>query len=308
MSRFLAILLLSLSLFELAGCSTEQTVHAAIGFERTLSGLDRNHAEIDGHTVYYLEGGSGETVVMLHGFGGDADNWTRFSRHLTDDYHVIAPDLPGFGESSRLPAASYGVRQQVERVRLLLDQKGIDKVHIGGNSMGGYIAAWFAATYPERVKSLALFDAAGINSPTLSPVLKQILDGGSNRLIIDDPARFDDFLQLIFADPPYIPGFFKDYLAQKAYGNSAFNRKIFDELWSQHLPLEGELPKIKARTLIVWGDQDRVIDISSVPVLQQGLKQVETRAVILPGVGHVPMVERPAETAKAYRTFIAGGA
>ncbi len=301
--RIVTASLIAMSLLNTEGCSSEQSVQAALGLERTLSGLERKHTEIDGHIVYYLEGGSGEPIVMLHGFGGDADNWTRFSRYLTKDYRVIAPDLPGFGDSSRITTASYSIPKQVERIRQLLDQQGIAKAHLVGNSMGGYIAAWFAATYPDRVKSLALFDTAGINSPTQSPFLKAV-SSGKNMLIIDDPERYGDFLKLIFADPPYLPDFMKHYFAQKSYDHREFNRKIFKELWDQQLPLEPELPKIKAKTLIVWGDQDKVLDVSSVPVLQQGLKQVPTKVVILPGVGHLPMLEQPGATADRYRAFI----
>ncbi|MBB5020357.1 pimeloyl-ACP methyl ester carboxylesterase [Chitinivorax tropicus] len=285
------------------GCSSEQAVQTAIQFERKLSHLERKQVTIDGHTVFYQEGGAGDTILMLHGFGADADNWTRFARPITGQYHVIAPDLPGSGESSRLQQANYSIPSQAQRVLALLDALKIDKAHLVGNSMGGYIAAWFAANHPERVRSLALFDNAGVLGPHLSPFY-QSLQNGRNRLVVAHPAQFDDLWQLVFANPPYLPGFAKQYLADKAYQHRDFNQKIFNEVREPYLPLEPLLPKIVAPTLIVWGEADQVLDISSIAVMKTHLTHTQPEVVTLPGVGHLPMVEQPKQTARIYLDFI----
>jgi pimeloyl-ACP methyl ester carboxylesterase len=89
------------------------------------------------HTIVYLEGGRGESVLLLHGFGADKDNWNLFSRYLTKRYHVIAPDLPVFGESSKIWSDQYNISAQVERVHDFVKQLGLKSFHLAGNSMGG---------------------------------------------------------------------------------------------------------------------------------------------------------------------------
>ncbi|WP_137937129.1 alpha/beta fold hydrolase [Chitinivorax sp. B] len=295
--------LIAASTLLLASCSSEQAVQTAIQFERQLSNLERKQIQVDGHTVFYHEGGQGETILMLHGFGGDADNWTRFARPLTDNYRVIAPDLPGSGESSRLQQANYSIPKQAERVLAMMDALKVNKVHLVGNSMGGYIAAWFTANHPERVKSLALFDNAGVLGQNLSPFYKTLLDG-RNMLVVESPVQFDDLWKLVFADPPYLPDFVKTYFANKAYSNREFNKKIFSEVREPYLPLDPMLPRIVAPTLILWGEEDKVLDISSIDVLKANLTHTQPRIVTLPGVGHLPMVEKPKETARIYLDFI----
>jgi pimeloyl-ACP methyl ester carboxylesterase len=105
-------------------------------------------------------------------------------------------------------------------------------------------------------------------------------------------------------DPPYIPGMARDVLADKALAHREFNRKVFAELQQQQLDLAPYLPKIKAPTLLLWGDQDRVIDISSIEVFQRNLTSAKTSVSILPNIGHLPMLEQPGETAKRYSAFL----
>jgi abhydrolase domain-containing protein 6 len=77
-----------------------------IGLERFTSGLKRRVVQVGDHRIVYSEGGQGEPVVLLHGFGASADSWNRFAKPLTKRYHVIAPDQPGWGASTRLESAS----------------------------------------------------------------------------------------------------------------------------------------------------------------------------------------------------------
>src|SRR4030042_6829874 len=138
----------------------------AINGVRKDAGLTLKSVNIPDFKVVYLEGGTGDTtIVMLHGFSASKDHWLRFSKYFTQNYHVIIPDLPGFGESSKPQDKKYNIMSQVERLNLLAKELKLTKFHIVGNSMGGNIAGNYAATYPEMVKTLGLFDAAGVISP-----------------------------------------------------------------------------------------------------------------------------------------------
>ena len=88
-------------------------------------------------------------MVLLHGFGGDKSAWVRVSRYLTPHFRMVAPDIPGFGESSQDPSAHYGIVEQVERIDAFVHSLGLGTVHLGGNSMGGAIAGVYAARHPD---------------------------------------------------------------------------------------------------------------------------------------------------------------
>jgi abhydrolase domain-containing protein 6 len=105
--------------------------------ERSIAGLKQNNITIEGFNIQYLEGGQGDVILFLHGFGANKDNWTRFSKYLTPHFRVIAPDLPGFGESTRDAAASYTISVQADRIHAFANALGLKAFHLGGNSMGG---------------------------------------------------------------------------------------------------------------------------------------------------------------------------
>jgi pimeloyl-ACP methyl ester carboxylesterase len=268
--------------------------------ERGSADLTEKSLQIDHHKIVYLEGGKGETVLLLHGFGGDKDNWTRFSKYLTKKYHVIALDLPGFGESLRIWSDTYDIAMQVMRVHQYMEKMGLKKIHIAGNSMGGLIAGIYAATYPDEVLSLVLLDPIGV-IPREPSQLSLEVEKGSNPLIVESVSDYDKLLGFLFVKPPYIPGPVKSYLTQMAIQSRDFNKKVFIEA-NPGNQLEVIAGKIRVKTLILWGDTDRVVPSSSAAVLQKGIK--DSKVILMKDCGHVPMLERPKETAQYYLDFI----
>ena len=127
------------------------------------AGLSKKIA-VDNYFIHYLEGGQGETILLLHGFGADKDSWPRFTESLTENYHVVAVVLPGFGENSKKETDSYSIADQVKRVNRIVETLELKKFHIGGNSMGGAISGKYTVEYPDKVLSLALLNTAGIYS------------------------------------------------------------------------------------------------------------------------------------------------
>ncbi|MGE5405787.1 MAG: alpha/beta fold hydrolase [Candidatus Saccharibacteria bacterium] len=269
--------------------------------ERSMSGLEIKSVQVDDHHIVYLEGGQGETVLLIHGFGGDKDNWTRFARSLTSKYHVIALDLPGFGESTRIQGSDYGWLSQTERVHRFVEVLKLDKFHIAGNSMGGEISGIYAAEHPDQVLSVCLIDAAGVNSPHKSEFLQEV-DKGKNPLLVNSPDDFDRLLSFGFVNKPWMPGSFKKQMGINAYEHKDFNAKIFADLNKDLNVLQPMLNKIEAPVLIMWGEKDRILDVTSVPVFEQGIKNHEQ--VIYKNVGHMPMLEIPAQSAQDYLQFI----
>ena len=147
--RPLAVALITLVGLVLVPIVRPSTLLEAVRFaEHSRAGLTQYTVRIDDHDITYLRGGDGPTVLLVHGFSADKDNWTWMSRYLTADYDVIAIDLAGHGESSRLPNASYDIRSQVERLEAFRAHLDVDRMHLAGNSMGGHISAAYAIAYP----------------------------------------------------------------------------------------------------------------------------------------------------------------
>jgi pimeloyl-ACP methyl ester carboxylesterase len=249
-----------------------------------------------------LEGGKGETVVLLHGFGGSKDDWPLFAAHLKG-FHLVIPDIPGFGESSQVPTDSYSFESQIGRIDRFVEVLKLDRFHMAGNSMGGALTATYGAKYPEKVLTLALLDPAGAPSENKSEVARQ-LEQGNNPLLVANAADFDKLMALLFVKTPPIPAPFKRILAADMIAHAEFNKKIWNDWQPEKYSLAPVLPLIQAPVLIIWGDQDKVTDIGGVAFLEKNLKKY--KVVILKDTGHLPMFEKPKETAKAYMSFLKG--
>jgi len=255
-------------------------------------------------TVSTWQGGPYEassSVLMLHGFSADKNIWLRFARHFVGNYRVIIPDIAGHGETGFKAGGGYDIALQAKRMIQLLDVCGVEKVHVIGNAMGGYMAAWLAANYPDRIVSLALIDPAGVAAPEVSD-LERHLAKGHNPFLIHSKEEFQRFYAMTMTQPPWVPGVVLDAIAQRYEQACDELEEIFRE-YRASAPMEPRLPDIKCPTLLVWGRKDRLIDVSSVAIWSKGIDDL--RVEILEGIGHLPMVEDPSHTAQVYREFLA---
>lgn len=144
------------------------TYHEGGAAEAKLYGLHQEMVDIGELRMATYQAGpvnAQEAIVLLHGYSADKQVWPRFARHLLKNYRVIIPDLAGHGDTGFESSWDYSAPAQAARIAALIDRLGIRKIHIVGNSMGGFIAAHFALGYPERTHSVALIDPAGVKSP-----------------------------------------------------------------------------------------------------------------------------------------------
>ena len=271
--------------------------------QRKDANLTIKSVDIPDFKIVYAEGGTGDTIIMVHGFGANKDSWLKIAKYFTPNYRVIIPDLPGFGDSSKPQNAKYNIMSQVERLNLFAKELKLTNFHLVGNSMGGNIVGNYAVDYPEMVNTLALFDAAGVKAPIKSELFL-LLEKGINPLIVKDVNDYDKYLEFVFKKPPEMPSFMKQYLAEKAVAAGPLNTKIFKDMRADSLILESKLNKITAPTLIVWGDSDKVLHISSVPIFEKNIKK--SKSVIIKECGHVCAIDKPAETASIYQDFLRG--
>ncbi|HXH04024.1 MAG TPA: alpha/beta fold hydrolase [Candidatus Competibacteraceae bacterium] len=307
MIKVLLLLILLLAAgYALGWLLPEPTLRLAMALQRRALGLHTRRLYAAGFDWVYLEGGrGGETVLLVHGFGASKDNWLLFAYRLRRNYRVLIPDLPGFGDSSRDPAAMFDVIAQTERLHAFVETLGLERFHLVGNSMGGHIAALYAAHHPEQVLSLALFANAGIDSPRKSELIAALeaSAGRDNRLLLQSPEDFQRFKDFLFVRAPYMPRLLQRGYIHQLLREREYQRRMFQFMINGYVALEPLLPEIKAPTLILWGDSDRVLDVSSVEVMRPLLRH--SQVVIMQHCGHVPMLERPAETARHYLAFLA---
>jgi len=268
--------------------------------------LVQKSVEAAGLTWPYLEGGKadGEPLVLIHGFGGDKDNWAMYSPEVVGKYRLICPDLPGFGENTRDSALNYNMETQAARVRDFLDALGIEKCHIGGNSMGGFVSLRFALDFPERLRSLTLFNNAGVVGEGESELQKMAVEG-TNPLQVHSPDDVKRMLAFVMHKPPKLPGQFRklafqDFDESRELWDSIFWTLVEDGLNNS---LNDKLSDIKTPTMIIWGRHDQLIDVSCVKVLDDGIANSE--AVIFEDVGHIPMMEKPKAVAEHHLPFLA---
>ena len=139
---------------------------------RKWSGVNAAAIAVKGRTTSYLHCGKGDVLVLLHDFAGGKDRFIEVARHLKDSMRVLMSDMPGHGEGNKDPQADYSIEAQVQRIRDFLWAHGMERVHLGGNGMGGCVAAWYAARYPDEVASVWLLNASATHDAWQAPWVK----------------------------------------------------------------------------------------------------------------------------------------
>ncbi|MBK1873049.1 alpha/beta hydrolase [Marinobacter sp. 1-3A] len=302
-SHFTAVALL-LSVMLLSACSRQGIYETAIGFERASAGLEADNITVGDLEIAYLrnaEANNGDTIVLVHGFGANKDNWTRIARELTDSFNVYAIDLPGHGESSKPLDLGYRFEEQVAHLAGILEALGINEMHMMGNSMGGGITALYTATYPEQIKTAVLFNPAGILDYE-NEMVDMVL-AGDNPLIPSKPGDFDRLMDFALEERPFVPWPILGVMEEKAIANQEVNEVIFAAIKEVGLTpdFRNAIKRIEAPVLIVWGKEDRILDYRNGAVFQKAIPGSQLE--ILEGIGHAPMIEAPEVSARLFLEF-----
>lgn len=265
-------------------------------------GLRESRVDAGDTTLAVLEGGPADApaVVLLHGYTADRVVWMRFAKHLVRDHRVVVPELAGHGASGFTSGTGFSAPAQAARVAAVMEHLGIDRAHVAGNSMGGFVAATLALAHPERVTSLLLSDAVGVASPEPSEAELRIREG-RNPFLLDDVAAFPEFYAMTMARPPFVPGFVRAALAEDYVSRRDHFEEIFTDFFGV-ATLDDRLGEITAPTLVMWGEQDRLVHPSTARVWADGIPGAQT--VRYPDAGHMPMLELPRRTAADYRAFL----
>lgn len=268
--------------------------------ERWSADLSVKHLQVGDLDVAYLDGGGGEPLVLVHGFGADKDHWTRVSKYLTGHVRVIALDLPGFGDSTRRLDLDYSLEAQARRLHDVVAALGLSTIHLGGSSMGGGIAGVYASLYPDEVKSLWLVAPSAVNAPEESDLVRAIT-AGKNPLIAETPEDFKTTLDYVFYRKPFVPPAIARFLGRQAIADKPIKDRVFEAIKQPGPSLDTLLSGSTIPTLVLWGNRDRILHVSGAKVLCDRMAAATCR--IMDDIGHLPMIEDPKGSAEAFLTF-----
>ena len=267
------------------------------------AGLKSQLSQLDGHRLHYWAGGraTGPVLVLLHGFGSSKENWAYLTAKLGNQYRLLVPDIPGFGQSDFILDADYRLAAQADRLAQWLTDLGVDCAHFVGSSMGGAIAAQIAARHPKLVSTLCLMNAAGVPGKHLTQ-MESGLAAGVNYLA---PGRAKDAWQVfaiaLHPQRRWLGMAFSLLMGSAMSHLKILNDFLFGKLVESLADTYLQLPSISAPTLVLWGDSDQVLDVSCADGFCERI--AGAKAMILPAVGHLPMLEVPALTARVLEDF-----
>jgi len=263
-----------------------------------------------GARAHYRDQGQaqGLPLILLHGSNASLHTWEPWVAELGDQFRLISVDLPGHGLTGAVPGDDYSQEGMVTFVAAFASALGLERFALAGNSMGGAVAARFALTAPDRLTHLILIDAGGM--PTKTPT-----DPGLGFRLARIPV-----LQyaLLYVTPRYL---FEEGLKKAVVDDALVTPEMVDRYWQLNRRvgtrqallkrfqiaqvgfLEANADKIATPTLILWGDLDTLTPRDMGEAYAQAIKGA--KLVIYKNVGHLPMEEAPAQSARALREFLA---
>ncbi|CAN5834753.1 alpha/beta hydrolase [soil metagenome] len=263
-------------------------------------------AEIDGVRIHYQEKGVGTTLILLHGFTSSTYSWKDVFEPLSRNFRVIAVDLKGFGFSGK-PDGDYSRRAQGQLVAHLLKHLKIETAWLGGSSMGGEVALNVALANPRHVAGLILIGSGGVEvkgNSSLAPAYVRIPFVGraltalaltSDKLVREglEKSFFDDSKITVERVAHY-------YRPLRTRGGQLAALRARTQ--ADQFPVEQDLGRVNARTLIIWGAEDVLIPLAAGRRMNSLIKN--SKLVIIEKCGHLPQEEMPKRVLDEITKFI----
>lgn len=261
---------------------------------------------VDNMMIHYRDEGEGEVLLLLHGAFSSLHTFNDWNKHLKKQYRVIRLDLMGFGLTGPNDANDYSMENHIRVLKAFLGILKIDKCHIVGNSLGGWLAWEFAYRYPQKVDKLVLIDAAGFledeNVPlpfklARTPVFGRVIKYVVRRQVLEQ------FLRQVYFDQSKVT----EQLITRYYelfirdGNPDAFLGLVNSPYSDNT---AALKHISNETLILWGREDMWIPVHNAYRFHSMLRNSKLK--IYPKVGHVPMEEIPDESLLDVMNFLEG--
>jgi pimeloyl-ACP methyl ester carboxylesterase len=274
---------------------------------------EMRYLDLHGERVAYRDAGAGETLLLIHGMAGSSATWREVIPALSKKYRVLAPDLLGHGESAK-PRGDYSLGAFAALLRDLLDELGISRATVVGQSLGGGVAMQFTYQHRDYCERLALISSGGLG-PDLSWILR-ILSAPGTELVLPVVApqpvlnvgkKLGSWLTSAGIQSPRAGEMWSAYSSL----SDRETRQAFLRTLRSVVDFRGQavsaLGKIHVShglpTLLIWGDQDRIIPVAHGYAAHDAVPG--SRLEVLPGVGHFPHVECPAAVVDILDDFIA---
>jgi pimeloyl-ACP methyl ester carboxylesterase len=275
--------------------------------------MDLQTISIHGHQVAYRTGGEGPAVLLIHGMAGCASTWRDVMPALAEQATVIAPDLPGHGESEKF-RGDYSLGNYASGLRDLLTKLGYDRVTVVGQSLGGGVAMQFAYQYPERCARLVLVSSGGLGQEVHLGLRALALPGAQYVLALGCSAPIRTagmavaglFQRLGFHPQPAIEEVWRSF---ESLGD-AQTREAFVHTLRSVVDVAGQRVDARDRlylaagmpTLLIWGDHDRIIPVDHAYEAHDAMPG--SRLEIFEGAGHYPHRDDPQRFVRVLRDFM----
>lgn len=263
--------------------------------------------DIDGEHIHYFRAGAGHPLLLLHGLLGGSFCWRRNMEALSQRHTVFAVDLPGHGESDAPCHLDCSMSAHASRVSALMERVKLEEVDVVGCSWGGAVAMLLAA-HSAKVRSLVL--AAPVNPwSNLGAGRIRFLKGriGETFLRMVWPISrplYHTALARMYGDPRRLPpGTVEGYCSRVMRPGRVDNVLNILRSWEKDVnTLRAAIPRINARSLLIWGSRDSAVDVRSAEPLKQALPQCQLK--VIEGAGHLPFEETPDEFNRLVLDFI----
>lgn len=261
--------------------------------------------------IAYLDQGQGPPVILLHGFGGSMWQWEHQQAALSAHFRVITPDLVGAGLSDK-PDIEYRPDQLLEYLVGFMDALQIPQASIAGNSMGAGLAIGLALDHPTRVSQLILIDGlpAHVMEHLASPTIRRALTTSAPSWLVSFGnwlfGRFmlESTMREFVYDPALLTPAVLDRSNRNRQQPGLFRALLTIgttlPLWEQHFA--PRIGRITQRTMIVWGEEDRVFPLPAGDQLHRTI--AGSTFVRIPKAGHIPQWEQPELVNQALVTFL----
>jgi pimeloyl-ACP methyl ester carboxylesterase len=275
-----------------------------------LAGLEERFADVKGVRMRYFVGGEGSPLVLVHGLGGAAANWTELAPLLAPRHRLLVPDLPGHGGSSALPAVS-GLEPYADRVALVAERERMLPAPVVGHSLGGMVVLRLALRRPGAVSGVVLASAAGLSvgnvwGRELLSIFTVVRPGrlaGYGRSWV---ARSHILRRIVFgvvsvADPAAltneaVEGFLAAHLLHTDVDGAWQALRVDDP--------RQELEHVDCPVLVLWGAEDVQLPLDDA---FEYTRRLGARLRVIPDCGHLLIGERPDACAHAIDDFLRNG-